>query len=64
VLLPNNSSCLGLPTTRAQVNKLTSSGCVFKFWVADWFALLNNKVRALCQNTPYSPLPLACPAGS
>lgn len=27
------------------MNKLTSSGCVFKFWVADWFALLNNKVR-------------------
>ena len=27
-----------------QVNKLTSCGCVFKFWVADWFALLNNKV--------------------
>lgn len=27
-----------------QVNKLTASGCVFKFWVADWFALLNNKM--------------------
>lgn len=26
------------------VNKLTASGCVFKFWVADWFALLNNKM--------------------
>ncbi|XP_024525188.1 tyrosine--tRNA ligase 1, cytoplasmic [Selaginella moellendorffii] len=26
------------------VNKLTSSGCVFKFWVADWFAQLNNKM--------------------
>lgn len=26
------------------VNKLTRSGCVFKFWVADWFALLNNKM--------------------
>eukprot|EP00923_Selenidium_pygospionis_P020114 GHVN01034902.1.p1 GENE.GHVN01034902.1~~GHVN01034902.1.p1 ORF type:complete len:369 (+),score=21.02 GHVN01034902.1:395-1501(+) len=26
------------------VNKLTSSGCVFVFWVADWFALLNNKL--------------------
>ena len=25
------------------VNKLTRAGCVFKFWVADWFALLNNK---------------------
>jgi tyrosyl-tRNA synthetase len=26
------------------VNKLTSCGCVFKFWVADWFAQLNNKM--------------------
>jgi len=26
------------------VNKLTRSGCVFKFWVADWFAMLNNKM--------------------
>ena len=26
------------------VNKLTSAGCVFKFWVADWFAQLNNKM--------------------
>jgi tyrosyl-tRNA synthetase len=26
------------------VNKLTSIGCVFKFWVADWFAQLNNKM--------------------
>jgi tyrosyl-tRNA synthetase len=26
------------------VNKLTSSGCLFKFWVADWFAQLNNKM--------------------
>ena len=26
------------------VNKLTSTGCVFKFWVADWFAQLNNKM--------------------
>ncbi|CAE7940105.1 unnamed protein product [Symbiodinium sp. KB8] len=26
------------------VNRLTAAGCVFKFWVADWFALLNNKV--------------------
>lgn len=26
------------------VNKLTRSGCRFKFWVADWFALLNNKM--------------------
>ena len=24
------------------VNKLTSAGCVFKFWVADWFAMLNQ----------------------
>ena len=26
------------------VNKLTSTGCVFKFWVADWFAQLNDKM--------------------
>lgn len=26
------------------VNKLTSAGGVFTFWVADWFALLNNKM--------------------
>ncbi|CAM9202836.1 unnamed protein product, partial [Heterosigma akashiwo] len=26
------------------VNKLTKAGCVFKFWVADWFAQLNNKM--------------------
>jgi tyrosyl-tRNA synthetase len=26
------------------VNKLTKSGCKFIFWVADWFALLNNKM--------------------
>lgn len=26
------------------VNKLTSVGCKFIFWVADWFAMLNNKM--------------------
>eukprot|EP00775_Hariotina_reticulata_P007595 gene7595-7799_t len=26
------------------VNKLTSCGVTFKFWVADWFAQLNNKM--------------------
>jgi len=26
------------------VNKITNSGGVFTFWVADWFALLNNKM--------------------
>ncbi|GAQ78185.1 Tyrosyl-tRNA synthetase [Klebsormidium nitens] len=26
------------------VNKLTKAGCIFKFWVADWFAQLNNKM--------------------
>jgi len=26
------------------VNKLTSVGVHFKFWVADWFALMNNKM--------------------
>ena len=27
----------------ATVNKLTSAGLHFKFWVADWHAMLNNK---------------------
>lgn len=26
------------------VNKLTKAGVYFKFWVADWFALMNNKL--------------------
>jgi len=26
------------------VNKLTTAGAIFIFWVADWFALLNNKM--------------------
>lgn len=26
------------------VNKLTTAGCTFVFWVADWFAQLNNKM--------------------
>ena len=26
------------------VNKITSTGIHFKFWVADWFAMLNNKL--------------------
>ncbi|CCI47650.1 unnamed protein product [Albugo candida] len=26
------------------VNRLTASGAIFRFWVADWFALLNNKM--------------------
>lgn len=26
------------------VNKLTQAGCTFVFWVADWFAQLNNKM--------------------
>lgn len=26
------------------VNKLTKAGGIFIFWVADWFALLNNKM--------------------
>jgi tyrosyl-tRNA synthetase len=27
------------------VNKLTKTGIKFKFWVADWFALMNNKLN-------------------
>jgi tyrosyl-tRNA synthetase len=26
------------------VNKLVDAGCIFIFWVADWFGLLNNKM--------------------
>ena len=26
------------------VNKITQAGGIFIFWVADWFALLNNKM--------------------
>ena len=26
------------------VNKLTEAGCIFVLWVADWFAMLNNKM--------------------
>jgi tyrosyl-tRNA synthetase len=26
------------------VNRITSTGGIFIFWVADWFALLNNKM--------------------
>jgi tyrosyl-tRNA synthetase len=26
------------------VNKLVDCGCIFVFWVADWFAMLNNKM--------------------
>lgn len=26
------------------VNKITSAGGIFIFWIADWFALLNNKM--------------------
>ncbi len=26
------------------VNKLTTAGCEFVFWVADWFALMNHKM--------------------
>lgn len=26
------------------INKMTDAGCRFKLWVADWFALMNNKL--------------------
>lgn len=32
------------------VNKCTSSGCTFFFWVADWFALMNDKVGGSLEN--------------
>lgn len=28
----------------ANVNKLIDAGCIFVFWVADWFAMLNDKM--------------------
>lgn len=27
------------------VNRLTKAGCIFKFWIADWFAQMNNKMN-------------------
>ena len=27
------------------VNRLTKAGCIFVFWVADWFAQMNNKME-------------------
>lgn len=32
------------------VNKCTDSGCTFCFWVADWFALMNDKVGGSLEN--------------
>eukprot|EP00796_Vickermania_ingenoplastis_P009057 gene9057-6355_t len=32
------------------VNKCTSNGCRFIFWVADWFALMNEKVGGSLEN--------------
>ena len=26
------------------VNRLVKAGCIFKFWIADWFAQMNNKM--------------------
>ena len=26
------------------VNRLTKAGCIFVFWIADWFAQMNNKM--------------------
>lgn len=37
-------SCMQGVMKAINVNKLTSTGCTFKFWVADWFAQLNNKM--------------------
>jgi hypothetical protein len=37
------------PATCLNVNKLTKAGCHFKFWVADWFALMNNKMVGAVQ---------------
>ncbi len=34
------------------VNRLTKAGCHFKFWVADWFAQLNNKMGKRFRGRP------------
>lgn len=31
-------------TKAINVNKLTSAGCKMKIWIADWFAMMNNKM--------------------
>jgi hypothetical protein len=48
---PSPATSPPLPHTHLQgvmkalnVNKLTKAGVTFKFWVADWFALMNNKM--------------------
>lgn len=42
---PSGQIHIGQGLLRAiTVNKLTSTGVHFKFWVADWFAMLNNKL--------------------
>jgi tyrosyl-tRNA synthetase len=37
-------TCLQGVMKALNVNKLTKCGVTFKFWVADWFALMNNKL--------------------
>jgi tyrosyl-tRNA synthetase len=42
---PSGKIHIAQGTLRAiNVNKLTKAGIKFKFWVADWFALMNNKM--------------------
>lgn len=42
---PSGRIHIGQGLLRAiNVNKLTKAGIKFKFWVADWFALMNNKM--------------------
>lgn len=42
------------------VNKLTAAGCVFKFWVADWFALYVKTVNRVLAATLLFPTRLLC----
>ncbi|KAD4385688.1 hypothetical protein E3N88_25857 [Mikania micrantha] len=43
---PSNPNSSFHYQTAHLVNKLTSIGCKVKIWIADWFAQLNNKMRA------------------
>ena len=42
---PNDRMHIGQCLLRAMtVNRLTKAGCVFIFWIGDWFAQINNKM--------------------
>ena len=42
---PNDRMHIGQGLLRAiNVNRLTKAGCIFVFWIGDWFAQINNKM--------------------